>query len=88
MIAPPPYTREREGTQPPYDYPAYTSTIKRHPTRALIEAPHTLSEVTGPTFAGGWCGPNAADLTRIDGRSAEAQGQRIIVSGRVLDESG
>jgi protocatechuate 3,4-dioxygenase beta subunit len=87
VIAPLPYAREREGTQPPYDYPPYTSTIKRHPTRALIEAPHTLSEVTGPAFDDLWCGPNAADLTRVDGRAAEAQGQRIIVSGRVLDEA-
>jgi protocatechuate 3,4-dioxygenase beta subunit len=88
MIAVPPYARERDGTQPPYDFPAYTSTIKRHPTRALIEAPHTLSEVTGPTFDDLWCGPNAADLTRVDGRAAEAQGQRIIVSGRVVDDAG
>ena len=88
MIAPSPYAREREGTQPPYDYPPYTSTIKRHPKRALIEAPHTLSEVTGPTFDDLWCGPNAADLTRVDGRAAEAQGQRIILAGRVLDEGG
>ena len=88
MIAPPRYSRERDGTQPPYDYPPYTSTIKRHPTRALIDAPHTLSEVTGPTFDDLWCGPNAADLTRVDGGAAEALGQRITVSGRVLDEEG
>jgi len=88
VIAPPGYAREREGTQPPYDYPPYTSTIKRHPTRALIDAPHTLSEVTGPTFDDLWCGPNAADLTRVRGRGGEAQGQRIIVSGRVVDEAG
>jgi protocatechuate 3,4-dioxygenase beta subunit len=88
VIAPPPYARERDGTQPPYDYPAYTSTIKRHPTRALIEAPHTLSEVTGPTFDDLWCGPDATDLTRVGGRAAEAQGQRIIVTGRVVDEAG
>ncbi|MBV8580103.1 MAG: protocatechuate 3,4-dioxygenase subunit beta [Candidatus Eremiobacteraeota bacterium] len=75
-----------DGTQPPYDFPAYTSTIKRHPKRALIEAPQTLSEVTGPTFASPWYGPNATDLSRVDGR--EAQGQRIIVAGRVLDEDG
>ncbi len=86
MIAPLPYAREREGTQPPYDYPAYTSTIKRHPKRAPIEFAQTLAEVTGPTFEELWCGPDAADLSRVDGR--EALGQRIIVSGRVLDEDG
>ncbi len=88
MIALPRYARERAGTQPPYDYPQYASTIKRHPQRALIEAPQTLSEVTGPSFNDLWCGPNATDLTRVDGRADEAQGQRIILSGRVLDEAG
>ncbi len=85
MIARPlPYARHRAGTQPPYDWPDYTSTIKRHPLREPIELAHTLSEITGPTFDDLWCGPNATDLTRVNGR--EAMGQRIIVSGRVLDE--
>jgi protocatechuate 3,4-dioxygenase beta subunit len=88
VIAPHPYARELDGTQPPYDYPDYTSTIKRHPKRAPIDAPQTLSEVTGPTFDDLWCGSNATDLTRIDGRAAEALGQRIILSGRVLDDGG
>ena len=81
-----PYAREPEGTQPPYDFPAYTSTVRRHPERALIEAPQMLSEITGPTFDDLWCGPNASDLTRVDGR--EAIGQRIIIEGRVVDGDG
>ena len=80
------YARHREGTQPPHDFPAYTSTIKRHPKRPPIELAHTLSEITGPTFDDLWCGPNATDISRVNGR--EAMGQRIIVSGRVLDEDG
>jgi protocatechuate 3,4-dioxygenase beta subunit len=45
---------------------------------------HTLSEVTGPVF-----GPEvveACDLAR--GPRGEALGERIVVSGRVLDEDG
>ena len=35
------YARERAGTQPPYDYPAYDSTVKRHPdARADRAAAH------------------------------------------------
>ncbi len=45
---------------------------------------YTLSEVTGPSFGPGIMAPNASDLTR--GHSGEPLGERIIVSGRVLDE--
>ncbi len=85
-VRPAPYAPERAGTQPDNDYPAYTSTIKRHPLRAPLALPHSLSEITGPTFEDLWCGPNATDISRVDGR--EAQGQRIILAGRVLDEDG
>ncbi len=80
------YTRERAGTQPDNDYAPYGSTVKRHPTQPLISLAHSLSEITGPSFADRWHGADAADLTR-DGKG-EAQGQRIIVTGRVLDEDG
>jgi len=80
------YRRERPGNHPPYDYPAYTSTVKRAPRRAPIRLEHTLTEITGPTFAGGWAGPNEADLTRAG--KGDPIGERIIVAGRVLDEDG
>ena len=48
--------------------------------------PQTLSEVTGPTFDTAWFGPELADMTRVD--NGEAQGQRMILAGRVLDEDG
>ena len=87
IVKPTPYTPEHSATQPPYDYPSYTSTIKRHPLRDPVALPHGLGEITGPTFDELWCGPSAVDLTRPEGRG-EAQGQRIIVAGRVLDEDG
>jgi protocatechuate 3,4-dioxygenase beta subunit len=87
--APPPvaFARPRAGEQPPYLYEPYASTIKRAPRRPPVPLPHTLSEVTGPDFAGDWAGAQTTDLTRPGGKG-EAQGQRIIVAGRLLDEDG
>ena len=78
------YRREDE-TQPPSLHPAYASTTLRSPAQPLVHIPHTLTEVTGP--AGGWgalMGGALADLTRQ--HKGEPVGQRIVVSGRVLDE--
>ncbi len=85
-VRPAPYAPEPAGSQPDNDYPPYASTIKRHPLRAPFALPHSLSEITGPTFEDLWCGPNATDVSRVNGR--EAMGQRIILAGRVLDEDG
>jgi len=81
-----PYARPRQGAQPPYLYPDYRSTRKRAPARAPIRLEHTVSELTGPSFSSGWAGPDIVDLTRPD--KGEALGQRIILTGRVLDEDG
>jgi protocatechuate 3,4-dioxygenase beta subunit len=81
----PGYRRPAPGTQPEYLYPPYASTQKRAPTRPLILLPHTLSEVTGPVFGYDAVGPSDNDLTRQ--HAGEPLGERIIVSGRVLDEN-
>jgi protocatechuate 3,4-dioxygenase beta subunit len=73
---------------PPYLYEAYQSTRRRAPTLPLIEVPLTLSELTGPGPAISAITPEDADLTRNAGPGGEAIGQRIIVTGRVLDEYG
>jgi protocatechuate 3,4-dioxygenase beta subunit len=86
MVDVTPYAREKAGNHPPYLFPGYTSTVKRAPRRALMALEHTLSEVTGPVFAGGWAGADCADLTKEGKR--EPIGERIIVAGRVLDENG
>jgi protocatechuate 3,4-dioxygenase, beta subunit len=78
------YRRPAPGTQPDYLHPPYISSIKRAPTKPLIAMPHTLSEVTGPQFQVEDVGPLVTDLTR-ENKTAPL-GERIIVSGRVLDE--
>jgi protocatechuate 3,4-dioxygenase beta subunit len=80
------YRRFHPGTQPEYDYPPYRSTARRHPTQPLVIAPQTLSELTGPAFGWNEVKPGDSDLTRQ--HKGEPIGERIIVSGRVLDEDG
>ncbi len=81
-----PFARPRPGTTPPYLYPEYQSTQRRAPNRAPICFEHTLSEMTGPDFADNWAGPDNTDLTRQ--HRGEPLGERIIVTGHVLDEDG
>jgi protocatechuate 3,4-dioxygenase beta subunit len=73
---------------PPYLYEAYQSTRRRAPHQPLIETPVTISELTGPGPYLSRVIPEDADLTRNSGTCGEAIGQRIIVTGRVLDEGG
>lgn len=73
---------------PPYLYEAYRSTLRRAPQQALIDVPLTLSELTGPGPRLAAVTPEDADLTTNAGTGGEALGQRIIVTGRVLDEDG
>ena len=79
------YRRPYFNTQPPYAYPGYRSTLLRAPTRPLVFLPHTLSEVTGPIFGYADVQPTDSDLTRQ--HDGEPIGERIVVSGRVLDEN-
>lgn len=72
------------GTQPVHLHSPYVSCIERSPTKPQIRIPFTLSEITGPSFRPEIVQPKACDLTRQ--HSGEPLGERIIVSGRVLDE--
>lgn len=80
------YRRAEEHAQPPYLFPRYASTVKRAPTRPLVLLPHTLSELTGPVFGYDRIAPGDNDLTAH--HTGEPLGERIIVSGRVLDDYG
>ena len=74
------------SVHPPLLSPAYKSTVLRAPRQEPIVLPHTLTELTGPALGEGLVTADDADLTRLSG--GEAQGQRIIVHGRVLDSDG
>jgi protocatechuate 3,4-dioxygenase, beta subunit len=84
--APLPYARPLPGEQPPSLHAAYGSTVKRAPRRQPLPLDHTLSEVTGPSFADGWAGPDAADLTRQ--HTGAPLGERMILAGSVRDQDG
>lgn len=75
-----------DAGQPASLSPDYRSTVARSPRQAPITIPQTLTEVTGPTDWSRLMGPAMADLTTQ--HKAEPQGQRIVVTGRVLDEDG
>ncbi len=79
------YRRDTES-HPPYLYPDYKSTRLRAPEKPLVISPHTLSEVTGPVYGHGRIGELDNDLTRQ--HEGEPLGERIIVTGRVLDGDG
>ena len=88
MADPVPYARDDEAAQPPLSFAAFKASMVRAPSKPLIRAPHTLTEITGPSGEGVWerlMGPAVADLTRE--HEGEPLGERIVVSGRVLDEN-
>jgi len=80
------HRREDDGIQPPYLYPDYVETRLRAPKKPLILLPRTLSDTTGPAHGRGSIGELDHDLTRQ--HSGEPLGERIIVTGRVLDGDG
>ena len=82
------YTPRSHDDHPPFLYADYRSTVKRAPTHDLIAIVQTLTETTGPGPAWTQLSVEDADLTTNAGTGGEAIGQRIIVTGRVLDEDG
>lgn len=84
----PPLLPAVPADHPPPLYPDYKSTVKRSYQHPPITVPETLSEQTGPGPS--WSDQVApeADLTTNAGTGSPALGERIIVTGRVLDEHG
>lgn len=77
---------DRAGVDPPFDHPDYVGTRLRAPKEPLVIVPSTLTELTGPAYGESAVQPLDADLTRQ--HEGEPQGQRIVVSGRVLGSDG
>ncbi|MEP7105894.1 MAG: protocatechuate 3,4-dioxygenase subunit beta [Chloroflexota bacterium] len=73
--------------EPPYLYPDYRSTVLRAPERPLVRLPAEWFEASaGPAYGRIPVQPEDADLTRQ--HAGEPLGERIIVTGRVLDSDG
>jgi protocatechuate 3,4-dioxygenase, beta subunit len=81
-----PYRRAPEGTHPPLLSPDYASTVLRAPKDPLIHVPQTLTEITGPLLGEGRLAELDHDLTRQ--HQGEPVGERMVVTGRVLDGAG
>jgi protocatechuate 3,4-dioxygenase, beta subunit len=73
-------------TQPRLDYAPYRSSVLRHPTKDLHHADPDEIELTAPVFGPQDVGAFEADLT-IQHRG-EPIGERMLVTGRVLDAAG
>jgi protocatechuate 3,4-dioxygenase, beta subunit len=74
-----------DDLDPRYDTPAYRSTELRAPKRLYL-LPEELHDPTGPVFGEGDVEPTDSDLTRQ--HEGEPLGERIIVTGHVLDSGG
>ena len=82
------FHRDRTWHPPAYT-PWYKTSVLRSPQKALISLDNTLSEIAGPVFGHDIIGALDNDLIHNFAAPGEsAIGQRTIIYGRVLDESG
>ena len=75
-----------EETQPRLDYAPYRSSVLRHPTKDLHHVDPETIELWAPCFGERDVSPLEADLTIQEG--GEPLGERIVVTGRVVDGAG
>lgn len=80
--------RRTPAHHPPRDYPPYRSTLLRHPKRppVVVAGDPEAVELYGPVFGHSDVTDLDADLTAQ--HVGEPLGERITVSGRLLDRSG
>jgi protocatechuate 3,4-dioxygenase beta subunit len=76
------------SSQPAYLHPAYKSTPLRAPSRPLLPMRHSLSELAQPVYGHEDIGELDHDLTRNAALNGAPLGERIVVTGRVVDEGG
>ena len=74
------------GSYPDLNFPGYKSTATRGPHLEPVAIRGAAAAESGPTFNGRILGPNDADLTSHG--KAPPLGEKIIVTGRVVDEDG
>lgn len=88
MTTIPKYVTSLDRSQhPPHLHPGYKSTVLRAPQKPLIPMPHTLSELTAPVYGHDDIQELDDDLTKNAVVNGEPIGERIIVTGQVLDEN-
>jgi len=75
-------------SHPPHIYPFYKSTSLRGPTQPLLPIKQALSELTAPVYGHHQLGPLDHDLTKNAITNGDPLGERIIVTGQVMDEGG
>jgi protocatechuate 3,4-dioxygenase beta subunit len=75
-----------EETQPRLDYAPYRSSLLRHPTKDLHHADPETIELFAPVFGHRDIGTLESDLTVQ--HHGEPVGERIVVTGRVVDGEG
>jgi protocatechuate 3,4-dioxygenase beta subunit len=84
------YERDRaaagERTGPLLDYPPYRSSVLRHPTKDPHHADPEEFDLCGPVFGDQDVDPLEADLTIQ--RGGAPIGERMVITGRVLDADG
>ncbi|MBN9618189.1 MAG: protocatechuate 3,4-dioxygenase subunit beta [Actinobacteria bacterium] len=78
--------RRGAHAQPRLDYPPYRSSLRRHPGRPLVAADPEAIELTAPVFGEVDVDPAEADLTTR--HPGEPIGERIVVTGRLVDAAG
>jgi protocatechuate 3,4-dioxygenase beta subunit len=82
------YQPRDERAHPPYTSPRYMSTAHRAPLLAPVPIPQSLSELTAPAYGAEIIRHGDDDLTTNARTGSPALGERIIVSGQVLEEGG
>ena len=75
-----------DGRQPRLDYAPYRSSLLRHPTKDLHHADPEEIELVAPVFGHRDVAPPEADLTIQ--HSGDPVGERMVVTGRVVDGEG
>lgn len=73
---------------PPYRFTDYKSSVLRSPTLPLIPLSESLKNLHAPVYSASCLGELDHDLTRNAAKNGAPLGERIVVTGRVLDEGG
>ena len=83
------FSKRNYATQPEANYPDYRSTVLRHQQHKLVVLPQSIADTTGPVFGHMDLGDKDHDLIiNYASTGKSAIGERIVVRGKVLDESG